>query len=76
MQREGTFVNGIRSACHRVNLVLDLNQKVLKILTFLSFRSLYLSGFVLEPLLMYSFDVSILPLILIFHVYGRCGSSC
>ena len=54
MQREGTVVNGRSTVCHGLNLVLDLNQKVLKFLVFLSNSSLYLLVFVLEPLLMYS----------------------
>ena len=53
MQREGAVVNGRSAACHGVNSVLDLNQKVSKFLVFLSNGSLYLSVFVLEPLLMY-----------------------
>ena len=75
MQRERTVVNGRSSACQGVNLVLDLNQKLLKFLVFLSNRSLYLSGFVLEFLLIYSLYCSIVQLIWIFHVYGRRGSS-
>ena len=51
MQRERAVVNGRSSACQGVNLVLDLNQKLLKFLVFLSNRSLYLSGFVLEFIL-------------------------
>ena len=55
MQRERTVANGRSTSCHGLNLVLDLNQKVLnKVLVFLSNSSLYLSVFVLEPLLMYS----------------------
>ena len=54
MQREGTVANGKSTACHGLNLVLDLNRKVLKFLVVLSNSSLYLSVFVLEPLLMYS----------------------
>ena len=54
MQREGTEVNGRITAYHGLDLVLDLNQKVLKFLVFLSNSSLCLSVFVLEPLLMYS----------------------
>ena len=54
MQREGAVTNGRSTACHGLNLVLDLHQKVLKFLVFLSNSSLYLSVLVLEPLLMYS----------------------
>ena len=50
MKREGTVVNRMSTACHEVNLVLDLSQKVLKFLVFLSNSSLYLSVFILEPL--------------------------
>ena len=46
-------MDGGSTACHELNLVLDLNQKVLKFLVFLSNSSLYLSVFVLELLLMY-----------------------
>ena len=53
IQSEGTVVNGRSTVCHGLNLVLDLNQKVLKLLFFLSNSSLYLSVFVLELLLMY-----------------------
>ena len=54
MQREGTLVKERSTGYHGINLVLDLNQKVIKFLVFLSNSSLYLSVFVLEPLLMYS----------------------
>ena len=50
IQKEATVVNGRSAACHAVNLVLDLNQEVLKFLVFLTNSSLYLSVFVLEPL--------------------------
>ena len=53
IQSEGTVVNARSTVCHGLNLVLDLNQKVLKLLFFLSNSSLYLSVFVLELLLMY-----------------------
>ena len=53
-RREGTFVNGRRTAYHVLNLVLDLSQNLIKFLVFLYNSSLYLSVFVLEPLLMYS----------------------
>ena len=36
MQKEGTVVNGRSPACHGINLVLNLNQKVLKFLVFFS----------------------------------------
>ena len=49
IHREGTVVNGRSTACHGLTLVLDLNQKVLNILVFLSNSSFYLSVFVLEP---------------------------
>ena len=62
MQREGTTVNGRSTACHGVNLVLDLNQKVLNFLVFLSNSSLYLSVLVLESLLMYFLYCSIVQL--------------
>ena len=38
-----TLVNGRSTTCHGFNLVLDLNQMVLKLLVFLSSSSLYLS---------------------------------
>ena len=63
MQKEGTVVNGRSTVCHGVNLVLDLNQKVLKFLVFLSNSSLYLLVFVLEPLLMYILYYSIVQLV-------------
>ena len=63
MQIEGTVVNGRSTACHGLNLVLDLNQKVLSFLVLLSNSSLYLSVFVLEPLLMYSLYCSINQLV-------------
>ena len=53
MQRKRTVVNERITACHGVNLVLDLKQKMLKFLVLFSNGSLYLSVFVLEPLLMY-----------------------
>ena len=53
MQKEGTVVNERNTACHGVNLVLDLNQKVLKFFVFLSNSYLYFSVFVLELQLMY-----------------------
>ena len=49
MQREETAASGTITACHRLNLVLDLNRKVLKFLVFLSNIYLYLSVFVLAP---------------------------
>ena len=54
MQREGTVVNGRSTAYRVLNLVLDLNQNLIKFLVFLYNSSLYLSVFVLEPLLIYS----------------------
>ena len=56
MQREGTVAYGRSTACHGLSLVLDLTQtqNVLMFLVFLSNSPLYLSVFVLEPLLMYS----------------------
>ena len=53
MQKEGAVVNGRSTGCHGVNLVLDLNQKVLKFLVLLSNNSLYLLVFVLEYMYMY-----------------------
>ena len=53
MLREETLVNERSTACHGVNLDFDLNQKMLKFLVFSFNSSLYLSVFVLEPLLMY-----------------------
>ena len=76
MQKEGILVNGRSAACHGINLVLDLNQKVLNFLVFLSNSSLYPLVFVLEPLLMYFLHYSIVQLVRIFHAYGRCGFSC
>ena len=49
MQMEETVVNGRSTPCNGLNLILDLTQKV-----FLSNSFLYLSVFVLEPLLVYS----------------------
>ena len=46
MQKEETMVNGGSTACHGVNLDLDLNLKVFNI-------SLFISFFVLQLLLMY-----------------------
>ena len=63
MQKEGTIVNGRSAACHGLDLVLDLNQKVLNFLVFLSNSPLYLSAFVLEPLLMYFLYYSIVQLV-------------
>ena len=54
MQREGTVADKKSTACHELNVILDLNQKVLKILAFLSNSSRYLLVFDLEPLLIYS----------------------
>ena len=76
MQKERREVTGRSAAWHGINLVLDLNQKVLKFLVFLSNSSLYLSVFVLESLLMYFLYYLIVQLVWIFHVYWRCGSSC
>ena len=59
MQKEGTVVNGRSAACHGINLVLNLNQKVLKFLVFFSDSSLYLSVFVLEPLLMFFYIIQL-----------------
>ena len=69
-------MNGRNTAYYGVNLVLDLNQKVLKFLVFLFNRSLYLSLFALEPLLMHTLYYSIVQLIWIFHAYWRRSSSC
>ena len=63
MQREGTVVNERSTACYGLNLALHLNQKVFKFLVFLSNSSLYLSVFVLEPLLMYFLYCSIVQLV-------------
>ena len=63
MQKEGTIVNGRSAACHGLDLVLDLNQKVLNFLVFLSNSPLYLSAFVLELLLMYFLYYSIVQLV-------------
>ena len=49
MQMEETVVNGRSTACHRLKLVLDLNQKVLKFLVFSSNSFPYFSVFVVEP---------------------------
>ena len=54
MQMEETVVNGRSTLCYGLNLVLDLTQKLLHFLVFLSNSFLYLSVFVLEPLLVYS----------------------
>ena len=50
-------------AYHELTLFLDLNQKVLKFLVFLSNSSLCPLVFVLEPLLMYFFFCSIVQLV-------------
>ena len=42
IQRERKVVNGRSTLCHGLNLVLDLNQKMLKFLAFLSNSFLYL----------------------------------
>ena len=76
MQREGKSVNERNTACHGVNLVLDLNQKLSKSLVVLFNKSLHLSVFVLEPLLMYFLYCSVVQLVQVFHAYGRRGSSC
>ena len=68
MRTEGTMVNGESTTYHSVNLVLDLNLKLLKILALLSNSSLFLSVFVLQHLLMHSVYRSILQVISIFHV--------
>ena len=54
MQMEETVVNGRSTPYHGLNLVLDLTQKGLHFLIFLSISFLYLSVFVLELLLVYS----------------------
>ena len=69
------MANRRSTACHGLNLVLDLNQKLLKFLVFLSNSYLYLSVFVLEPLLMYSKYCLIVQLVLKFHAYGRLDFS-
>ena len=43
MQIEGTVVNRRSTTCHGLNLVLDLNENVLKFLVFLSNNSLSFS---------------------------------
>ena len=64
MQKEGPVESGRNTACHGgLNLVLDLNQKVLMFLVFLSNSSLYLSIIVLEPLLMYSLYCFVVQLV-------------
>ena len=63
MQGEGTVASEKITAYHGVNLVLDLNQMVLKFLIFLSNGSLYLQVFVLESLLMYFFYCLVLQLV-------------
>ena len=52
-RKKKQVVNGRITACHAVNLVLDLDPKMLKVLVFLSSSFLYLSVFALKPLLMY-----------------------
>ena len=64
MQIEGTVVNRRSTTCHGLNLVLDLNENVLKFLVFLSNNSLCLSVFVLVPLLMYSSVFVLVPLLM------------
>ena len=41
MQTEVTVAKKRNTACHRVNLVLDLNQQVLKFLVFLVFFKVF-----------------------------------
>ena len=67
MQRVRTVVNERSTACHGIDLVLDLKQTELKFLVFLSNSSLYLSlfsslsisVFILEALLMYFYIVQL-----------------
>ena len=63
MEREGAVMNRKSTACHGLDLVFDLNQKVLKFLVFLFNSSVYLSVFVLEHLLIYFLYCSILQLV-------------
>ena len=51
------------TVCHGINIVLDLNQRVLKFLVFLSISSLYLPVFVLQPLLVYFLYCQIVQLV-------------
>ena len=53
VQKEKTMVNGGSTACHGVNLVLELNPKVLKDLAFSFNSSLFVSVFGLQLLLIY-----------------------
>ena len=45
MQKKGTVVNGRSTACHKLKLVLDLNEQVLEILVLLSNSSPHLPLF-------------------------------
>lgn len=45
MQKKGTVVNGRSTACHKLKLVLDLNEQVLEILVLLSNSSTHLPLF-------------------------------
>ena len=63
MQIAGTEVSGRSTAFYTLNLVLDLNQNVLKFLVFLSNSSLYLLVFALELLSMYVLYCSIVKLV-------------
>ena len=53
MQRKATAMNERNTACYEVNLVLDLNQKVLTFLVFYPIVLSILHFFALEPLMMY-----------------------
>ena len=63
MQTKAIAVNGESTACHVLNLVPDLNQKVLEVLVFLANSSLYLLVFVSELLLMYFLCCSVVQLV-------------
>ena len=53
------MVNGKSTACHELDLVFNLNQKVLKFYIFLSNTSLHLSVSVLEPFFIYFYIVQL-----------------
>ena len=63
MQTKAIAVNGESTAYHVLNLVPDLNQKVLEFLVFLANSSLYLLVFVSELLLMYFLCCSVAQLV-------------
>ena len=66
MQAEGTVARKRKYCMPWTWLILDLSRKLLQVLVFLSKSFSFLSVFVLEPLLMYSYYYSIFQLVWIF----------